>query len=150
MGKNPLYIIILIINIIYAYIAYRVVKYIKNKYWPDLVLKADSPIDQAFSKKQKLLIIGIPLFIAAFFVILYKNLSEQKFIDFVEYGFASVVPNFIFIFILFYIYKDKFLKELGGNYSVAIVYILTLVIPFFIYFVLISLLFSGWQIPFNY
>jgi len=120
-----------------------------NKYIKEYKRSKVSFLGQTFSKKQKIIIIGIPLCTATVFAILYKNISEQKFIDFIKYGLASVVPNLIFIFILFYIYKDKFLKELGGYYSVAIFYILSLIIPFLTYFVLISLLFSGCQIPFK-
>jgi len=113
-------------------------------------LKAGSALGQALSKKQKKFIIIAPLCVSLVFVIVYNKLSEQSFLDFIKYGLASVIPNLIFISFIFYADRDKLLKEVGGNYSIVIVYLLSLIIPFFIFFVVIALIFAGGQIPFKY
>lgn len=113
--------------------------------------KADTPLNPTMSKKQGIIIfVIIPICIALLFVISYQRLSEKKFIDFVLFGFASVIPNMIFMFIMFYFYKEIFLAQYGGSYVLAIGYIFTLIVPFFIYFVFVSLVFFGWQIPFKF
>jgi len=113
-------------------------------------VKAETPLAQIFSREQKIIILIIPFCIALIFVILYHWLSQQKFPDFLLYGFASTIPNLIFIFIMFYFKKKEFVKQSVGNYLIAIVYILTVIIPFFSYFVFISLVFSGCQVPFKF
>ena len=107
-------------------------------------------MDQTFSKKQKLIFVIITFCIALVFVILYYKLSEHKFLNYITYGLISIIANLIYIFIIFYFNKDKFIKALGGTYSIAIVYIFTLIVPFSIYFVIGSLILSGNQIPFEY
>jgi F0F1-type ATP synthase assembly protein I len=112
--------------------------------------KAGSALGQALSKKQKQFIIIVPLCISLVFVILYYELSEQSLIDFITYGLISTIPNLILISIFYYINRDKLIRELGGNYLIVNVYLLSLIIPFFIYFVIISLFFFSFQIPFKY
>ncbi len=137
----------IVITIICVYLGYRLGKYARAK--DDS--KVDTPLSQLFSKRMSIIIFGImPIFIALVFVILYNKLSEIKFTDFIIYGIASAGLNLIIMFVIFYIYKEKFLAQLGGSYVIAIFYIFTTIFPFFIYFVLVSLVFSGWQIPFEF
>ena len=112
--------------------------------------KAGSALGQALSKKQKQFIIIAPLCISLIFVILYFEFSEQNVLDFVKYGLISTLPNLILISLFYYVNRDKLLKGLGGNYLIINVYLLSLIIPFFIYFVIIALIFAGFQIPFKY
>ncbi len=130
-----------------VYFGYRLGKYARGK--DDS--KVDTSLSQLFSKRMSIIIFVImPISIALAFVILYQKLSEIKFTDFIIYGFTSSGLNLIIMFVIFYIYKERFVAQLGGSHTVAVVYIFTLFIPFFIYFVLISLVFSGWQVPFEF
>ncbi len=140
-------IIVVIATTIGGYLGHLLKKYFFGKDYK----KAETPLNQIFSKKLNILIFAvIPIFIAILYVILYQRLPEKMFIDFIIYGFASAISNLIFMFIIFYFFKEEFLTQLGGNYMIAIVYFITLIIPFFIYFVLVSLVFSGWQVPFEF
>ncbi len=153
MEEHQLSIIIIIFcNIIAAYFAYHLVKYIGNKYWTNSIVasRSDAPNKGIISKKHKLIIILVPFGIASIFAIIYLALSEKKFYDFIIYGSISAIVNLIIMFIIFNLYKDVFIQQWGGNYSIAVVYIFTLLIPFFIFFVFVSQLFSGHFIPFEY
>ena len=85
-----------------------------------------------------------------FFVILYYAISEQKLLDFIKYGFASAVSSIIVISIYCYINRDKFLKQSEVSYLIVALYILSLIIPYSIYFVFISFILSDFKIPFKY
>ena len=113
-------------------------------------LKDGSFLGQALSKKQKKFIVIAPLSISLVFVILYFELSAQTFVDFVKYGLISIIPNLLVTTVIFYLDIERMLNEVGGSYLIIFVYILSLIIPFFTYFVLIAVLFAGFQVPFKY
>ena len=114
------------------------------------MLKDGSFLGQALSKKQKKFIVIAPLSISLVFVILYFELSAQTFVDFVKYGLISIIPNLLVTTVIFYLDIERMLNEVGGSYLIIFVYILSLIIPFFTYFVLIAVLFAGFQVPFKY
>jgi hypothetical protein len=153
MAASPLLVVTLsIIIIVIAVIIGMYLGDFSRKFFVDeeySKIKAENPLVQILSKKHKIVILIIPFCVALTFLTLYNWFSRQKFSDFLLYGFASAISNLIIMFIMLYIHKEEFVK-ISGNDLIAIVYVLTLIIPFFSYFVFISLVFSGCQVPFKF
>jgi chromate transport protein ChrA len=108
---------------------------------------SDEP--KKLSKKQRLLIIFAPITVALVSVGVYRFYTSHALKEYVLFGVVSVIINLIFTSCVVFINKDEFL-EVYGNYAVIVASILTLIIPFFTYYVLFSLVFSGFQFPFSY
>ncbi len=144
-----LYILVLVSIIIGFYLSRALSKHIYGK---DYNKQKISPISnqlKIFSKTQRMIIIGIPICVALVCAILFRLISNNKISDFIFFGSISVIVNLILIFFLILMYKEKFIKPLGG-YSIAITYIFTLLVPFTIYYILLSLILSRFKMPFVY
>jgi uncharacterized membrane protein YfcA len=111
LTENIVSLITGIIAVIGIYLGIRLARYIKS--WDKKKTISDGQTDQILLKKRKILagiVIGIPLGVALFFVILYHIMSDKKFGEFMLYGFISVIVNLILAFIFFYFNKDELLK----------------------------------------
>ena len=101
------------------------------------------------SKKQTLTIIFIPITVALISVCVYQFYTLHSLKEYIFLGGVSVIINLIFTSLVTFINKDEVLKTYGSR-TVAITSIVTLIIPFFTYYVLLSFIFSGFQFPFTY
>jgi|GEM_PF-5092648 len=101
------------------------------------------------SKKQTLTIIFIPIIVALFSVCIYQFNTLHSLKAYIFFGGISVIINLIFTSCITFINREEYLKTYGSS-TVAITSILTLIIPFFTYFILLSFIFSGFKFPFAY
>ena len=120
--------------------------YVIYKCWKDMSEQSDQ---KKLSKVQRLLLILIPIGISLIFVIIYQVTTSHALKDYIYFGSISVIVNLAFIFILVFLNIDDFLEAYGG-YAGVIIGNLTLIIPFFIYYIMISLVLAGFRFPFNY
>lgn len=101
------------------------------------------------SKKHGLVLLFVPITIAIIAVCVYQFSTSHSLKEYVLLGAVSVFANLIFIFSFVFLNKDEYLKKYE-NYSVMVVTVLTLIIPFFTFYLMFSFLFSGFRFPFKY
>ncbi len=138
----------LIAIIIGGYLAKVTLRYLNSKDY-NYKSKSDTTLEQKISKKQKMIVTLIPIGVALLWAILYQIQSDKRLYNFIIFGCISVIINLMFTVIMAYLKRDEFIKELGG-YLVATFSILTLIIPFFSYYFMASLICSGFKIPFAF
>ncbi len=105
------------------------------------------------TKIERLLIIFIPFAVSFIAALSYKAVATNNFNSFISYGLISVLANMIVSFsYIFLINKNRasMIESVGGNSFVAIFCMLTLIIPYSIFYFLAASLVSGFRIPFNY
>ena len=106
-----------------------------------------SPSKKIMIQHRKPLCYG-PILVALIFVILYRILSDQQLNAYLGFGLLSVLVNLIFVSSVAYSNFKVFLLSYGG-YSALILSLLVLSIPYSIYFVLISFIVAGFNMPFQ-
>ncbi|MEW6290869.1 MAG: hypothetical protein AB1545_13550 [Thermodesulfobacteriota bacterium] len=99
------------------------------------------------SKNSGIFKIIVPLIVTFVFAILYNNIFENRLSNYIKFGVGSVMTNII-ISALYCIYYKKDLLSEFGSYAAATVALVTLIIPFIIYYILITFVISGFSKPF--
>jgi len=103
----------------------------------------------ALSKRQNLVFLIISLLISSVGAIIYKCFTANLF-NFISIGLISASVNIMFYLGFAYRNKVKTGDEFFDNNIILITGGLTLVIPYFIFYSLLSFLLSGFQIPFSF
>ncbi len=104
------------------------------------------------SRYQRMIIIFIPITTALICTLLYRHFSSCTFKNYILFAIVSVVINLIMISSITFFkkeYREKAIKT-HGNYFVVTITLLTLAIPFCLYFIILSVLLSGFTFPFDY
>lgn len=103
----------------------------------------------AATKRRNLGFLFISLLFSLAGAIIYRYFTTSLF-NFVCIGLIAAFVNILFYFGFAYRYKVKTGDDFFDNNIILIVGGLTLVIPYFIFYTLFSLLFSGFKIPFSF
>jgi hypothetical protein len=114
----------------------------KNTFYPK-----NKQIETA--KKHNKVFLFISLLFSLVGAIIYKNFPAT-FFNFMSIGLISASINILFYFYFAYKNKVKSGEDFFNNNIILIVGGITLIIPYFIFFTLFSLLLSGFKIPFSY
>jgi hypothetical protein len=101
-----------------------------------------------YQKKQNIFFLFILFFSSISFALVYKLCSSTLMI-FILLGSLSVLTNLIFYFFYSFKYKSNLAND-NEEKLIIIIRGLPLVIPFSIFYVFITILFSGFNVPFNY
>ena len=99
-------------------------------------------------KRQNLGFFAITLLVSVAGALVYRGLAAT-FVNFLSTGLITASINILLHFAFTYRFRAKTGDEFYDSNAILIVRGLTLVIPFFIFYTLISLLLSGFQIPFK-
>ena len=103
----------------------------------------------AATKRRSLVFLFISLLFSLIGAITYKYFTATL-LNFISVGLISASVNILFYFCFAYRYKVKTGDEFFDSNIILVVGGLTLVIPYFIFYTLISLVLSGFQIPFSF
>jgi hypothetical protein len=109
-------------------------------------MQADTKIES--TQKQSKIFLLISLLFSFVGAIIYK-IFPSTLLNFMVIGLISAFINILFYFSFAYKYKVKTGDNFFDNNIILIVGGLTLVIPYFIFYTLFSLLLSGFKIPFS-
>lgn len=101
------------------------------------------------TKRRNLGFLFISLLFSLAGATIYRYFTASLF-NFICIGLISASANILFYFCFAYKYKVKTGDEFFDNNIILIVGGLTLVIPYFIFYTLFSLLLSGFKIPFSF
>jgi O-antigen/teichoic acid export membrane protein len=104
------------------------------------------------TKRERMGFIGIPFVVSLLFVLGFRFISSRSFISYSIYGFISSLTNTSMVFLYIFLNKKYRKQEIQfyNSYIIAIFVHLTLIVPFLIYFILVSIIISGFRFPFNY
>ncbi len=100
-----------------------------------------------YQKKQNIIFLCILLFSSFLFALSYKLFFSTLKV-FILLGSLSVLTNLIVCFYYCLEYRNNLAEEYKKNINL-IVSILTLIIPFSIFYILFALLIFGFNVPFN-
>jgi hypothetical protein len=102
----------------------------------------ESSEPEKLSTKQVAIIIAIPLLVSLLFAIVHNYIATRTFYSFIAYGIASVISNLLITTVNFIRNRHEIEKQLGNNF-LSIPYILSLMIPFAVFYCLFSIPFVG-------
>lgn len=101
-------------------------------------------------KKQSRIIIIIQLAVTLLFSKVYLSYFEPTITNFILLGSISVILNILTYFYSSFMLMKKAGVDAAKLNSTIIFGGISQVIPFAIYYILISALLAGWRVPFNY
>ncbi len=142
-------------------ISFLILKYLYRsnpRKWRSMLFTKDDTFKNAFHpknnkneivKKQNKVFLFISLLFSLVGAIIYKNFPAT-FFNFMSIGLILASINILFYF--YFAYKNKVQSgdDFFNNNIILIVGGITLIIPYFIFFTLFSILLSGFKIPFSY
>lgn len=98
----------------------------------------ESPGPVKLSMKNSAVIIAIPLAVSFIFAAMRNFLASPTFFSIVVFGVGSVLANLIFAFLYLFHYRKDYVKKV--NSKITFVFnVMTLMIPFAIFYALFSL-----------
>ncbi len=100
--------------------------------------------EQITNKKRAWLLISIPIIVALLGAMVYK--FYPSFEVFIFSGLITVLFNICLSFIYVFLNRDKF-EDWANNHLILIISILTLLIPFSIFYLLFIFLLNGFRMP---
>ena len=115
-------------------------------------MMADSSGPWLLTKRERMGVIYLPFVVSFLFVLGFRFISRRSFISYSLYGLISSLTNTTILFLYIFMNKKNrnHVVQHYGNYTIAITAHLTVIVPFIIYFILISIIISGFRFPFNY
>lgn len=112
-----------------------------------------TPEPKPMTKRKRLGVIVIPLVVSFVCAIGYRTISNLSFNVYFLWGLTSVLVNTTISFLYAFVNKERrteVIKSYYGSYPITIVVLLTLIIPYSTYFILVSIVVSGFKFPFKY
>lgn len=101
---------------------------------------------------EKIGVVCLPFVVSFLFILGFRFISSRNFISYSLYGLASSLTNTTILFLFVFLNKknrDNVVQQFG-KYTIAVIVYLTVIVPFVIFFILISIIISGFRFPFNY